>query len=62
MVCGLGLWFNDNLCTVFQVGKKNTFRVFRSPLALSEAAATLPGVHIKHDIIQNINRQEQLKD
>ena len=25
-----------------------------SPLAVAEAAATLPGVHMKHDIIQNI--------
>ena len=33
-----------------------------SPLAVAKAAATLPGVHTKHDIIQNINRQEQLKD
>jgi hypothetical protein len=33
-----------------------------SPLAVAKAAATLPGVHTKHDIIQSINRQEQLKD
>ena len=38
-----------------------------SPLAVAKAAATLTGVHTKHDIIQNykkhnINRQEQLKD
>ena len=38
-----------------------------SPLAVAKAAATLPGVHTKqyikqNDIIQNINRQEQLKD
>jgi hypothetical protein len=30
-----------------------------STLALVKAAATLPGVHAKHDIIQNINRQGQ---
>ena len=38
-----------------------------SPLPVAKAAATLPGVHTKHetiqnDIIQNIIRQEQLKD
>ena len=47
-----------------QVG--NTDKVFGilsgSPLAATKAAATLPGVHTKHDIIKNINRQEQLKD
>lgn len=33
-----------------------------SPLAIAKAAANLPGVYIKHDIIKNNNRQEQLKD
>jgi hypothetical protein len=33
-----------------------------SPLAVAKAAATLPGVHTKHDIIQNIIKQEQLKN
>jgi hypothetical protein len=33
-----------------------------SPIAVAREAATLSGVHMKHDIIQNINRQEQLKD
>ena len=32
--------------------------LLRSPLAVAIAAATLPGVHSKHEIIQNINRQE----
>ena len=32
------------------------------PLAVAIAAATLPGFHTEHDIIQNINRQEQLQD
>jgi hypothetical protein len=40
-----------------------------SPLAVAKAAVTLPGVHTKHETqyiiqndINNINRQEQLKD
>ena len=40
-----------------------------SPLAVAKAAATLPGLHTEHRtqntthyIIENINRQEQLKD
>ena len=33
-----------------------------SLLAVAKTAATLPGVHMKHEIIQIINRPEQLKD
>ena len=47
--------------------KTNGTVIDGSPLAVAKAAATLPVVHTKHetiqnDIIQNIIRQEQLKD
>ena len=42
--------------------RTNLIAFMGSPLAVVKAAATLPGVHTKHEIIQNINKQEQLKD
>ena len=35
---------------------------FSGILLAAKAAATLPAVHIKHDKMQEINKQEQLKD
>ena len=46
----------------FEIWLSHCVVLLGSPLAVANAAATLPGVHIEHDLIQNKNRQEQLKD
>jgi glycine cleavage system regulatory protein len=62
--------FSESLASLFKIKFTYVFTpmntcfciVLGSPLAVEKVASTLPGINKKHDIVLNINRQEQLKD